>query len=59
MRWFRWAQAAAVLLWADYASAGGTHGGRAMPVDPTASADFRRIEERPGVPVEEGKCTQC
>lgn len=42
MRWFRWAQAAAVLLWADYASAGGTHGGRAMPVDPTAPSDFTR-----------------
>ncbi|MBI2362489.1 MAG: 4Fe-4S binding protein [Elusimicrobia bacterium] len=32
----------AIILWAGRALAGGTHGGRAMPVDPSAPSDFTR-----------------
>ena len=34
--------AVAILLWAGRALAGGTHGGRAIPVDPSAPSDFTR-----------------
>ncbi len=36
------AHAGVTLLWAGSAWAGGTHGGRAMPVDPSAPSDFTR-----------------
>lgn len=42
MRWLWAALAAVLLLGAGQAWAGGTHGGRAMPVDPSAPSDFMR-----------------